>query len=347
MDKYEKGQLPVRRRSIYYFFSLIMVIVTFSLCEIAFRAYDYFTMPQGNLNMDVWIKNISQVVEDHPLLGYRYPPKRLLDEQTQADEFGMRNVREALTWDRVDVIGVGDSYVDNAHRVFFERFKTQGFKYHSLALFGYGPANYNVMMREYGSKLSPKVYLYTTYLGNDSGDIRRYENWLASGKGWYELNGGYVFPIERQGLVWGWRLFIGRTKSFARNLISRANADSYGALRSFVKRDDAETIFEYVLQAKEIASKQQAELLVTIVPRTADHKRLLDPIAGKLVSLCVAKGIECLDLDPAFGEIGDRYPLFAPDGHWNEAGMNAAWSFLWERKLKSLLEAHGIPKKRQ
>ena len=342
MDKQDKGQPPVRRRLISCFFALILAIFTFTICEVAFRAYDYFTMPQDNLNMDVWIKKISQEVEDHPLLGYRYPPKRVLDEQTQADEFGMRNAREAVAVDHVDVIGVGDSYIDNAHRVFFDRFKAQAVKYHSLALFGYGPANYNVLMREYGSKLSPKVYLYATYLGNDPGDIRRYENWRASGKGWYELNGGYVFPIERQGLVWGWRLFIGRAKSFARNLISRASPDSLGALRGFVKRDDAETVFEYVLQAKEIAAKQQAALLVVIVPRTASHKPLLDPIASKLVALCVAKQITCLDLDPAFSDAESRDRLFAPDGHWNEAGMHAAWTYLWDGRLQPLLSAQGV-----
>lgn len=330
-----------KRRSIQYLFTLILLVFTFALCEVSFRAYDYFTMPQDNLNMDAWIKKTSREVEEHSLLGYRYPPKQVIDEQTQADEFGMRNAREALAWDKVDVAGIGDSYIDNAHRVFFERFKAQDVKYHSLAIFGYGPANYNVLMREYGSKLSPKVYVYATYLGNDPGDVRRYESWRASGKGWYEYNGGYVFPIERRGLVWGWHLFIGRAKSFLRNLVSRVNPKTYSALRGLVKKDDAETVFEYVLQAKELAQKQGAALLVVIVPRTGGHKPLLDPIATKLIGLCAGKEITCLDLDPAFGDVGNRDGLFAPDGHWNEAGMHAAWTYLWNSKLQSLIATQG------
>lgn len=326
-----------RRRSIRYAFGTILVLLAFVLCEVGFRAYDYFTMPQNNLNMDVWVKNISTKVQEHPLLGYRYPPLHIIDELTQADEFGMRNARESLAWDRVDVVGVGDSYVDIAYRVFFDHFKSQGVKYRSLAIFGYGPANYNVLMKEFGAKLKPKVYVYSTYLGNDPGDVRRYETWRASGKGWYEHNGGYVFPIERQGFVWGWHMFMSRAKSFARNLISRTDPGSYGALRSFVKKDDAETVFEYVIQAKEIAKEQGAELLVVIIPRTPGHKPILDPIASKVVALCAGKEIKCLDLDPAFGDVGTRDRWFAPDGHWNEAGMHAAWIYLWNTKLQSLL----------
>ena len=333
-----KGLDLGRRCAIRLIFGVILTVITFSLCEVGFRTYDHFTMPSDNLNMDVWIKNTSREMQQHALLGYRYPPLHVIDENTQADEFGMRNAREALTWDTVDIVGIGDSYIDNAHRIFFEEFRAQGVKYHSLALFGYGPANYNVLMGEFGAKLTPKIYVYSTYLGNDPGDVRRYEDWRASGKGWYEYNGGYVFPIERQGLAWGWRMFIGRAKSFASNLISRIDPDSYDALRGLVKRDDAETVFEYVVQAKEIAEKQQAELLVVIVPRMEEHKPLLDPIAAKLINLCAGKGIVCMDLDPSFGPVSKRSGLFAPDGHWNETGMDVAWKFIWEKKLAAMLD---------
>lgn len=339
---HDMRQAPVKRRTIVWFFVLILAIVTFALGEVTFRVYDHFTMPHDNLNMDLWIKKISGEVEEHPLLGYRYPPNYVMDEATHADEFGMRNAREALAWSKVDVVGIGDSYIDNAHRVFFERFDAKGVRYHSLAIFGYGPANYNVLMKDFGQRLSPKIYVYSTYLGNDPGDIRRYENWRASGKGWYDYNGGYVFPIERQGLVWGWRLFVGRAKSFARNFISRVNPDSYSVLRGFVKRDDAETVFEYILQAKEIAAEQNAELLVVIVPRTGSHKPLLDPIASKLINLCAGKEIMCLDLDPAFGDVEGRERLFAPDGHWNDVGMHTAWSYLWNAKLQSFFKTQEV-----
>ncbi len=327
------------RRAVYYSFWLILIMITSVLCEIGFRAYDHFTMPQDNLNMDVWIRNVSGEVQEHPLLGYRYPPLKIIDTHAQADEFGMRNAKEALGQTGVEIVGVGDSYMDNAHRVFYDAFHAHDVKYHSLAIFGYGPAHYNVLMREFGAKLHPKVYVYSTYLGNDPGDIRRYEAWRASGKEWYAHNGGYVFPIERQGLVWGWKLFVGRAKSFARNLISRMSSESYETFKGFVKQDDVETVFEYVVQAKEIADKQQAKLLVVIIPRTENHKHLLDPIASKLVNLCIKKDIDCLDLDPSFGSESGRGALFAPDGHWNEAGMEVAWKFMWKARVASLLSA--------
>src|SRR5262249_25404493 len=162
---------------------------------------------------------------------------------------------EALAWDKVDVVGVGDSYIDISHKEVFDLFKAEGVKYHALGLFGYGPPQYNILMKEFGGSLAPKLYVYSTYLGNDPGDVLRYEQWRASGEEWFAHNGGYVFPIERRGFVWGWRLFISRSKGYARGLISRVNPDSYASLRTLMKRDDAEAIFEYALEAKKLASE--------------------------------------------------------------------------------------------
>ncbi len=328
-----------KRSYLYYIFSLILTVSTFALCEVTFRAYDYFTRPRGDISVDDWVKQVSGDLEEHPLLGYRRKPNEQIDETTQVDKFGLANTREAAASDIADVVGIGDSFVEGARQVFFEKFKAENLKYHSLALFGYSPPNYNVLMSEYGVQLHPKAYVYTTYLGNDPGDIKRYEAWRATGKGWFAHNGGFVFPIERQGLVWGWHLLIARAKSFARGVISRTKPDAYASLRGLAGKGDAETIFDYILQAKDVARNQGVRLQVAIVPRSAAHKPLLDPVAAKLVRLCTAQEIDCLDLDPAFGPVEDRARLFAPDGHWNEAGMAAAWAYLWDRKLRRIF--HG------
>ena len=316
------------------FFGCILLAVTFVLAEVSFRMYDYVTVPQDTLNQDVWIKQVSGEVEEHELLGYRYPPGKAIDDTSRADKFGMRNAGEVLEWGNVEVVGVGDSYMDAAHRIFFEQFKSRGIRYHSLAMFGYGPANYNILLRDYGPQLSPKVYVYSVYLGNDPGDIRRYEAWRASGKSWFDFNGGYLFPIERQGPIWGWHLFMGRAKSYATTLMGRINPGAYEALRGIIRKDNAETIFQYILIAKTLAKAQGVPLIVIIVPRTAGHKPLLDPVAEKLRRLCDEQQIDCLDLDPAFGPSEGRERLFAPDEHWNDAGMQVVWEYMWNERLK-------------
>jgi hypothetical protein len=324
----------VRRRRVKYLFYLIIFVVTTAVCEVTFRVYDALTTPHHNT--DTWVKETSRKVQEHPLLGYTYPPNKVINDSRQADEFGMSNVPEALQWKKVDVVGIGDSYAQVANGVFFERFKANELRYHSLAIFGYGPGQYNVLMREYGPKLHPKVYLYFVYLGNDPGDIRRYENWQASGKTWYEFNDGYFMPIQRRGVFWGWRLFLGRAKGFTRTVLSRK---AYGALKGIVKRDEAETVFEYVLRANVLAQGQKTPMLVLIIPRMARHKPLLDPIANKLADLCAKNNIACLDLDPAFGDVEGRARFFAPDGHWNEAGIQASWAYLWDRKRTTFIPA--------
>ena len=321
-------------------FAIALSVITLVLCELAFRAFDAFTNP--NDNIDVWVKKTNQELKEHPLLGYTYPPGDIRPDGQQIDQFGMPNPPEALRWNDVDIVGVGDSYVQAANKVFLEQFGAHHLRYHSLALFGYGPPSYNILMKEYGSKLSPDVFLYFTYLGNDPGDTRRFESWQASGKGWYEFNGGYFMPIERQGLMWGWRLFAGSAKRVARNVISGMSTEAFGALKQVVRRDEAETVFEYVRQANLLAQHQKARFFVFVIPRLPAHKPFLDPIASKLVTLCRENGISCRDLDPAFGDERTRADLFAPDGHWNARGIEIAWRYLWDQDLESLRPRNAV-----
>lgn len=316
---------------------VIALIITLGLGEFSFRLYDSFTALHDNI--DVWVKETSKELEDHRLLGYRYPPRKMVNDGTQADDFGMANVPEALRSTTSDVVAIGDSYVQVANKIFFEQFKARQIRYHSLAMFGYGPAAYNILMSEYGPKLTPSFYLYFVYVGNDPGDIRRHESWLASGKSWYDFNGGYFMPIERQGYLWGWRLLLGRTKTFVRNVLSRMDREGYAKLKALMRKDDAETVFEYILQAQQQSQRQGVPLLVLIIPRVAHHKPFLDPIAERLLDLCSKSGVPSLDLDPAFGDAKGRARFFAPDGHWNDEGIATAWTFLWERRVAAMVAA--------
>jgi hypothetical protein len=323
-------------RKLRYLPYLLPVAITLVLCEAAFRAYDAATNPI--VNIDGWIKKESAELQDHPLLGYAYPPHKTRGDDWEADAFGLPNVAEALQWNQVDVVGIGDSYVDVADRVFFNQFKSRSLRYHSLALFGYGPGQYNVLLEQYGLTFRPKIFLYVVYVGNDPGDVRRYEAWRASGKGWFAFNGGYFTPIERQGCCWGWRLFTGRAKRFSRNIVSRLSRETYQKFKGVLKADDAETVFPYVARADQLARRHGIPLLMLIVPRIADHKPYLDPIANNLIALCSTAGLDCLDLDAAFGDPKTRSKFFAEDGHWNELGERTAWTYVWDRKLSTLFE---------
>ncbi len=333
--------LKTRTISFHLIRGVIALIITLGLGELSFRFYDAVTALHDNV--DVWVRETSKDLQEHRLLGYRVPPHKMWNDGTQADEFGMPNVPEALRWPTVDVVAIGDSYVQLANQVFFARFKAHDIKYHSLALFGYGPGAYNILLTQYGARLKPRFYLYFVYVGNDPGDVRRYESWLKSGKSWWEFNGGYFMPIERQGYLWGWRLFLGRAKAFLRNTLSRMNREGYATLKTLIRRDDAETVFEYVVRAQEESRRQRIPLLVLIIPRLAHDKPFLDPIAERLLDLCSRNGVLSLDLDPAFGDAEARGRFFAPDGHWNQAGIEAAWTFLWERRLAAIVA--GSPEK--
>jgi hypothetical protein len=62
---------------------------------------------------------------------------------------------------------------------------------------------------------------------------------------------------------------------------------------------------------------------------------------GEIVALCAAKNT-CLYLDPACSDVESRDRLFAPDRHWNEAGMHAARTYLWTGRLQLTLSAQAV-----
>jgi hypothetical protein len=321
-------------------FGFVLAALTIVLCELAFRGFDRFTNP--NQDVDLWVKRTNREVQPHPLLGYTYPPGKMHADGQQTDEFGMPNAAAALASRHADIVGIGDSYVQAANTIFFEQFKAHDLQYHSLALFGYGPPAYNVLLKEYSPTFAPDVVLYFTYLGNDPGDARRFESWQASGKSWYEFNGGYFMPIERQGYVWGWRLFAGRLKRGARNVLSSMSGEAYGALKHVIRRDEAETVFDYVRQANDLARRQNVRFFVFVIPRLPAHKPFLDPTARKFVTLCADNGVACQDLDAAFGDERTRAGLFAPDGHWNAEGIRIAWNYLWNNELEVVMQSRKL-----
>src|SRR5436309_2860132 len=96
------------RRTFHWGLVVIIVTVTVLLSEASFRMYDFFTAPHKDV--DAWVRNISHELEQHPRLGYRYPPFKILNERERADEFGMRNAVEAYRRNGAEVVGVGDSY---------------------------------------------------------------------------------------------------------------------------------------------------------------------------------------------------------------------------------------------
>jgi len=91
------------------------------------------------------------------------------------DAWGFRN---RVVPERVDVLAIGDSQtygvsatMDGAWPAWLSRLT--GRDVYSLALGGYGPAEYAYLLRSYAPKLKPRVAVIGLYLGNDLLDAAR------------------------------------------------------------------------------------------------------------------------------------------------------------------------------
>jgi lysophospholipase L1-like esterase len=107
---------------------------------------------------------------DHPML-----PVVVAPGSAGHDAWGFRN---RVVPERVDVLAIGDSQTYGLSATMEESWpawlsRLMGRSVYSLALGGYGPAEYAYLLRNFAPRLQPHVAVIGLYLGNDLLDARR------------------------------------------------------------------------------------------------------------------------------------------------------------------------------
>jgi SGNH hydrolase-like domain, acetyltransferase AlgX len=110
------------------------------------------------------------------------------------DKYGLRN---DVDMDVADVVVIGDSFVEGVGVSSDDLMTTHMAKYlnRSVANLGqswYGPQQELELVRRYGVRLSPKVYVWVFFEGNDLDDISRYkwatQDWKTFSKGFHSFD---------------------------------------------------------------------------------------------------------------------------------------------------------------
>ena len=140
-------------------------------------------------------------------LGFRFKPslvipkpqKGWLDQkprELRTDKNGFHNQTNNMIdlngTQNLDILSVGDSFMYGASDIFKDFFNKKNLTFYNLAMFRYGPPQYNIVIKKYGLELQPKVIIYGIF-ENDFYDTYDFEDWSKSNLDWFSYHNGNFF----------------------------------------------------------------------------------------------------------------------------------------------------------
>lgn len=279
----------------------------------------------------------------HPTLGFTWNPnvdardnivfevKDTHFEALSTDEYGFINHPEAIerrrAGVRVDIVGLGDSFMEHAAHTFYASFEEQGLMYYGMAVHRQSPPQYTAILEEYALPLEPEWVLYGVF-ENDFMEARDFERWQASGLDWFEFHSGTWCgaPLEPNPLRRVQERYLrGFTGAF-RVLQSRLRGDNMSITGP--SDEDVARVAAKVIEAHGMAVERHVRFLAVLIPGrgaavtgTSPESRAFD----KLIALLGDVQGSLLDLRGPFSSDSDPASLYYKiDGHWNARGMEKA-----------------------
>jgi len=331
---------------------LAACLVAVVLCEAVLRhRYAHFvrTPPPEVLA-------IQQYLELDPDIGFKWKPNidardnivfDVADveyDPLSTDEFGFMNPSGAIErrrhGDKVNVIGLGDSFIEHACHVFYESFQSEGIFYYGMAIHRQCPPQYNAILRKFAVPQHPDWVIYGLF-ENDFAETSDFENWRRSGLDWFAYHSGtWCGPAVGKG-------FLGRAltrhlrgfHSLYRVILAKMRGDAMtvaGPTEAQVRQ-----VADEVLNARELAAQNGIRFLLLLVPSkhtavrgASNEAEALD----RLQSLLSGQNIAVLDLRESFARVEDPASLYYNvDGHWRKAGICLAADAIL-RALRDLSE---------
>jgi hypothetical protein len=269
--------------------------------------------------------------------GILLPWNDQIVEPLSTDPDGFRNPPRAIAWRaegrRVNVIGLGDSFVHDAATVFHDLFGRRGLFYYNMAMHRHSPPQYNRILEAYALPQQPDWVVYGVF-ENDFREAIDFEQWRASGRDWFSYHSGTWAgpPVGASAWARGVRRLLPGAYGFTRSLTS---ASRRRREQGRYEQEIPGNVVSYVLSGAETARAHGIRFLLVLIPGkttvlsgASDESRLVD---GLLDGLDGA-GLSILDLRSTFADPA-RNPeslYYRVDSHWNSEGMRVAGEAILE-----------------
>ncbi len=252
-------------------------------------------------------------------------------EPLTTDEFGVWNTPDAIArrtaGEPVQVIGLGDSFMEMAAPGFHRAFAGHGFFYYSLAIHRQAPPQYLRFLEETGKSVKPRIVLVGLF-ENDFLETEDFEVWSESGMDWFTYHSGTWFgppaitnPLRRFVHTW-----LRGYEGFANVIRVRLR----GERMSVAGPSDAQVVrvAEYLNEMSAVAQDSGMDLWLVLIPskptargETTPEARAFDRVAAETAPAMAG----VIDLRSVFQAHLDPASLYyRDDGHWNDAGIALA-----------------------
>ena len=364
----------------------VSIVLVLGATEIFLRAFPRYLPPLARVKLH-WLNLPATVSRADPYTGFRYPPNyhgRVragdVDFAYTTDAQGFRNPTPCGSPDSADIVLIGDSEVFGFgvdDRFTWTSLLAQQLRHTclvNLGLPGMAPKQYLRVYQVHGKPLHPKLVIFGLFPGNDLGDERLFNRWIAAGSpGNYErwrmldprssgLKGKLKGLMEHSYLVW----FVKETRHRIRSRLgptpapvefpdgSRINLDPAEFGSQVRMANPADSTFQSVMgdieEAQALAARGGAGFLVILL---ATKEGVYLPLRGEApppmlptfrTALEQAQ-IPFLDLSVPMKEAtrrDDKPLFFKVDGHPNAEGYRVIAAAVLAELRRHAAE-YGIP----
>jgi hypothetical protein len=246
------------------------------------------------------------------------------------DEWGVINSQEAIQ-DRVargsvDVVGVGDSFMEMASETFAHVFKQRGVLYYNLGIHRQSPPQYNLILQRANGSLRPLCVVYGVF-ENDFEEMRDFDAWEYSGLDWFSYHSGYwcgpplgnsVSERFAKKYLKGWTSLYYVLYAKEREGKSIVTGPSV---------DDVREMKSHIADASDLAQSAGSEFILLLIPSKktmTDGPALESQAYDEILVWAGAQNLRCLDLRPVFLAHKPVELYYEQDAHWNKKGMEVA-----------------------
>jgi hypothetical protein len=300
------------------------------------------------------IRDVQPYLKIDPALGFLW--KENIDSADNArftwgdqvpcllstDQWGFINSPEAIAEQKagkkVDMIGLGASFMQGASSAFYDFFSLHGLFYYNMATHRHTLPMFNDALKQNAMPLKPSWVIYEL---NEASPalINDYLSWNRSGLDWFTYHSGtWSGPAKST------QYDLGPLKRFPKiNAIAVAvlkKAYPKPALSTGTAAQQQSRCFTYIAAADSVTRAAGSRMIVLYIPSKETVYYGMSRMSGLidgLLPMLAAKGIAVLDLRKPFNDTGDPRSLYyAVDGHWNKDGVLVA-----TRAIKSVMDSIG------
>lgn len=286
---------------------------------------------------------IQEYLRLHPVVGFTWKANVEAGEEVvfeyedaqfeplSTDQHGFINSPEAILARKagggVDVIGLGDSFVEHAAHIFHRALSEAGLAYYSMAIHRQSPPQYTAILQDYALPLEPRWVLYGIF-ENDFSEAVDYDRWRESGLDWFAFHSGTWCgrPVNVSPVIRFKETHLRGLTGLYEALLSRLRGDRVSTRAP--SQEGRDRVLEETLRAFALAQLQNVQFLVLLIPSRGTSLGGESPESEAYDALLAAfeeSRVPVLDLRNTFAADPDPGSLYYErDGHWNKHGMTKA-----------------------